>query len=348
MNLSKLFKESEILRPSVLLTIGTLLLLLMSSHVPSPKALGVILLSILFFLAGEQLAFKKFRTKLKLPKDKLFRLGAILFVISLAALYLDFFTAGGIPVFNAVLRRFLSPALTYMAFLMVPAVILMISGVAGKKHAKLVTLGLMFFAAGMMTLLGFRTEVLAALLASTFTAYYSGVFDFRELALLFLVALVAFTGLSIMRTGSAGFSDRSTLTVAAFDYLVEITPTYGLTHGYVEFSDIIRYLTKIPMWGGRVLVSSLIGLREGVSTTSTLYGPPFADFGVFGFALFFIFGLLLGSGYKAARTKKNIFAPAHALLLTFLLLGIETGIVDLIVWLYFLTVGILYVVAYEP
>jgi len=103
----------------------------------------------------------------------------------------------------------------------------------------------------------------------------------------------------------------------------------------VQFPDIINIPTVTPIYSGRVLISEIIGGRVTSSSTATLFAPPFLDFGFPGLLMFIFFGLILGATYKAAREKKNIYAPLHALLLTFLILGIETGIVDLIVWIYF-------------
>jgi len=141
-------------------------------------------------------------------------------------------------------------------------------------------------------------------------------------------------------------SYRSSITFASLDFLVEETPVLGLTHGYVQFADVVKLVSKSPVLGGRNLVSMLVGGRSAVSITSTLFGPPFADFGVLALVEFLILGLLAGAGYKAAREKKGAYASAHAIVLTFLLLGIETGITDFIVWLYFALAGGLYLYAY--
>ena len=129
MNLKTLsldFKNSILLKPSTLLILGTLFLLFSSKYIPSAKAFAVIFISIALFYIGEKYS-KKFNPTLLIKKENLFYFGAVLILISLAALYFNFYAAGGIPLFNAALRRFLSGHLTYLSFLIVPGIIFMLS-----------------------------------------------------------------------------------------------------------------------------------------------------------------------------------------------------------------------------
>jgi oligosaccharide repeat unit polymerase len=199
----------------------------------------------------------------------------------------------------------------------------------------------------MMALLGYRTEVLAAIIAPVLTAYYCKIFKFRDLAIFAVLAFAAFIGLSFIRTGGMAFSGRATTTITAFDTLVSSTPIFGSTTGYIQFADFIKVLTKIPMYGGRILTGTLIGARPGVSITTTLYGPPYADFGVFGLIFLFFFGLMMGAGYKSSKHLRGAYAGIHSLLLAFILLGVETGIADGIIWMYFIFAGVFYFISHK-
>ncbi len=346
-NISNEFKSSIILKPSTLLIIGTLFLLFSSQYSIGLKAFSVIAISVILYYIGERYS-KVFNPRLLISRSALFYFGAALILLSLAALYFNLYTAGGIPLFNAALRRFLSGNLTYLSFLIVPGIIFMIASFDKRTthRSKLKTLFLILFAAGAMSLLGFRTEVLAAIIAGTLTAYYSEIFDVKELLALALLALVAFSGVSYIRNAPEA-AGRAGATLAIFDLTVERTPVFGLTHGFVQFADIISIPTITPIYSGRVLISDLIGGRIAASSTATLYAPPFLDFGFPGLAIFVFFGFLIGATHKAAAEKKNIYSPLHALLLTFLLLGIETGIVDLIVWIYFGFAAIFVIIAHN-
>ncbi len=333
---------SQMLRPSSLLLIFTILFFIPGISNMCLKSLFVVALSLIGFYIGELLS-KRFNPQLNMSNQSLFYFGATLFVLSLLSLYLNFFTAGGFPIFNPALRRFLSPGLTYLSFLMVPATLFIISSLS--KNKKILSVVLILFTTSMMALLGFRTEVLAILIGGAVTLYYLKIFSHKELLLLLLFAVLSFAGMSIVRPGGLGLT-RSITTTSAFDFLISVTPWSGLTHGYVEFADFIKFISKIPIYGGRTLVSSIIGSRTSVSTTSTLFGPPFADFGLFSVLIFIYFGLVVGAGFKS-KSKQGIYTPMYAVLLTFLLLGIETGIVDLVVWVYFIFASILYLISHN-
>ncbi|MFH1450497.1 MAG: hypothetical protein ABIF92_00765 [archaeon] len=338
MNLLQKLKESEVMRPSVLVVFGTLIFVALSAYQLSFAGAAVIILSLGAFVTGDIIGFKKFKGKAKVPGKWMKTVSLAVFLVSLTAIYFDFFTAGGVPLLNESIRRFLNPVLTSLAFLMVPANAMLITTLHDEKYAKLKTIFFIGFTAGMMALLGYRTEVLAALISGVLVAYYSDIFEFKEIVFFALAALLAMTGMTILR--HAGITNyRSATTMAAFDFLVEKTDAIGLTHGSIQFADFAKIFSKEPVLGGRNLVATIIGSRPAVSITSTLFGPPFADFGFFALIEFFLIGLLTGASYKAAKTRKGAYAAGHAIILTFLLLGIETGITDLIVWTYFIAVG---------
>jgi len=347
--ISEQFHESVVMRPTILITLGTLILLLLSMYLPTLTTLTVIFSCICFFALGEYYGFRRFKPKLEVKKESIRKIGLVMFIIALVSLYLDFFTAGGIPLFNTSLRRFLSPLYTSVAFLLVPASALLITTFAGEKYAKFKTAGIILFTAAMMALLGYRTEVLAALIVGALTAYYCEIFRGRELLLLALAALLAGAGMTYMRGGMAGIVEnyRSATTLAAFDYLVEETDVFGMTHGYAQFADVVKFFSESPVLGGRNLVAMLVGGRPFVSMTSTLYGPPFVDFGVLAIVEFLIFGLIAGAGYKAAKEKKGVYSAAYAIVLTFLLLGIETGITDIIIWIYLAAAGVFFLYSHS-
>jgi uncharacterized membrane protein len=78
-------------------------------------------------------------------------------------------------------------------------------------------------------------------------------------------------------------------------------------------------------------------MREGVTTTSTILGIPYIDFGLVGIVVLgFILGLLYGRGYACLKAGSEGLLPWHALCLAFLLLTVETGIGDAIVIIYLL------------
>jgi|ETN01SMinimDraft_4_1059930.scaffolds.fasta_scaffold20294_2 oligosaccharide repeat unit polymerase len=337
MKILEQLRKSEILRPSVLLTIGTLIFIALAKYAPSRIGIIVIISCLAAFAFGEKYGLK-FKPKLKINKKVLRTTSGIIFLIALVALYFDFYSAGGIPLLNSTTRRFLHPILTSLAFLMVPANAVLVSTLSKEKRAKLQTGFLILFTAGIMALLGYRTEVLAAIISGVLVAYYCEIFEFKEIASFGIAAIIAFVGITVLRGGGL-INYRSATTLGAFDFLVEKAGTLGLTHGSVQFADIMKIFSDLPVIGGRHLVGNIIGSRAGVSITSTLFGPPFIDFGILALLEFGILGLIAGAGYIAAKTKKGLYAASHSIVLTFLLLGIETGITDLIIWIYIILAG---------
>jgi len=346
MNILMRIKNFDLPRPAVLLAVGTIIFFLASWTLPSIKAIAVITISLLVFYLGS-LFGKDFRTKLKIPLGYCRGLGALVSIVALVALYFDFFSAGGVPLAKPAIRRFLSPVLTSIAFLLVPGICLVICSLEG-KWSKFCAFVLMIFSASMMALLGYRTEVLAALIASFVTAYYCEIFGKKELLLIVLLVIGAFSGVTFMRGDVSGFSPRAASTVSALNFALAETPAGGLAHGYVEFADFAKIASEAPVYGGRNLVSDILGGRPGVSMTTMLYGPPYIDFGIFFFVIFLILGLIIGISHTLAKTLKGFYAAVYGILLAFLLIGIETGITDLIIWGYLIASGFFFLLgAYE-
>lgn len=347
MNFSESFEKSELMRPSVLLTIFTLIFIASSDYMPGLKGFLVIAFGIIAFFIGERIAIKKFNAQLNISKDTLFYFGTASLMISLGALYLIFTTAGGIPLFNPHLRPFIDPTLNQLAFLIVPGIVFIVSSFSKEgKYSRFLTFALIALGVFMTSLHGFRTEVIAAIIAPIVTAYYLGFFKPRDLFIFAIFSLIIFLGVTQIRTGGLGVQ-RATGTLSAYNFLIDNTPVFGLTNGYIEFPDFVRLFSVTPVYGGRNLISLIIKGREDASITTTLYGPPHADFGVLSAFVFVFFGLLLGAGYKAAISKKGIYVPTYAILLAFILIGIETGIADRTVWTYFGLIGFFYLLAHN-
>ena len=135
----------------------------------------------------------------------------------------------------------------------------------------------------------------------------------------------------------ASFMDRFAMTTNVFSSMAD---GFGLTlfgqTGGVIHESILSSLRIIPgpRTGPRTFISQLIGVGGG-STTPTMIGLPFADFGIAGVVIVgILLGLLFGSGYKTLRRGDIDILPLHALCMAFLILTIETGIADTIVLLY--------------
>jgi uncharacterized membrane protein len=84
----------------------------------------------------------------------------------------------------------------------------------------------------------------------------------------------------------------------------------------------------------------MVGVQN-ISMTSTLYGTVVLDFGIpgiIGFSL--ILGLIIGMAYKAMKATGSALATTiFAFLFAYTLVGVETGLVDFNVFMFFLAGG---------
>jgi len=94
------------------------------------------------------------------------------------------------------------------------------------------------------------------------------------------------------------------------------------------------------------MVGKLIAWRTEVTVTPTLIGQMVVDFGKVGvFVEMCLLGLILGVGFKIMQITKNYFyIGIYSLILTYTILGIETGILDIQVLLYFAIAILIYLI----
>ena len=85
------------------------------------------------------------------------------------------------------------------------------------------------------------------------------------------------------------------------------------------------------------MVGKLIAWRTEVTITPTLIGQMVVDFGKVGvFVEMTILGFILGIGFKLMQKTKNYFyIGIYSLILTYTILGVETGLLDIQVLVYF-------------
>ena len=96
--------------------------------------------------------------------------------------------------------------------------------------------------------------------------------------------------------------------------------------------------------GPRMLVGKLIAWRTEVTVTPTLLGQMLVDFGKVGVAVeMCLLGFILGTGYKIIKITQNSFYIAiYSLILTYSIVGVETGILDIQVLFYFFVISFIY------
>lgn len=198
--------------------------------------------------------------------------------------------------------------------------------------------------------LGYRTPLLAALLMLIIIAYFGNIIAVWEVVLGGLIGVGAIIGIGYFRsiqeyTVSRAIDpfytlkSRADFTLHVLDLLDFIGGNFGTSHGQLIASTIPG-----SELGPRMMVGKLISWRSEVTVTPTLIGQMVADFGKIGVGCeMCILGFILGIGFKIIRITKNYFyIGLYSLLLTYSILGVETGILDIQVLFYFFAAILIY------
>ncbi len=343
----------DIFNPALILPLTFLGFAAISSYRISNLALASILIGMSFLLIGVKLA-GRLRFERIVMEEHLERIAFILLAVGVLSIVYDLLYAGSVPLFDPPARRRLSVFFTMLASLSVPGAVLAIAALGKRLEEKRMTLRearvysfvIMLGVAFLITLLGFRTQTIVALLSCSIVMYYSRIFGVAEILLSFFSAFFAISAVGYLRATAQGsmigFFDiigkRAALTLSVYDYLVQRFWVFGVNHGstlLATFSSFFQFIPG-PRLGPRTIVARIFGV-EGVSMTSTLFGIPVLDFGIPGIVAFaLVLGFVLGMCYAALRQTKSFFAAAiFSFLLAYALVGIETGLADFNVFMFF-------------
>lgn len=330
-------KKLDILSPEVAYPLSVLFFIIYGLNGATFKAILIFLFHLVTFLLafqyGKGISLKKSKKSEKL----VYLLGVLFFFTGITAEIISLLYLGKIPLFYPSIRKDLPFTLTYLSFLLVPGALIWIYHAFRSKNY---FVGVILFLINLflVSLLGYRTEMFVFILSFMIISYYylGKRKTAKVLAFLVILALIL-NSLAISFRSGETLGGRFSATLGVFSFLVEKTDlegagSYGTLHQSI-FSSV--HLLPGPTTGPRTFVSQIVGVEKG-TTTSTILGLPYADFGLIGVAIFSILlGIMFGMGYKKIKQDKSIL-PIHALCFSFLIVGIETGIGDVIVIFYFL------------
>lgn len=277
-----------------------------------------------------------------------------LLLISIGTLYwvLDLIAYGGIPLLDPQGRGGLNHWYTMAAHLLPLGSILIVS-LAGmeleKEKARTATLLFAVIALGTMGMFGYRTQIALSLLGVLIASVLTELLTLGEFTVLGGVGTLGLIGMTALRniilqtniSVIEAVRYRVGLTLSSYDILAELGGLKGFTHGFVHIASYPPLAGLMPgiAYSPRRYIGVLVG-AEGVSITSTILGPLIIDFGIMGvfFGMFFL-GFLLKRAYgfigKTEGREKAIFISLYAILLSYTIIGIETGLVDFEVLLLF-------------
>lgn len=307
---------------------------------------SIVLFSAIFFyisfICGTRLLkdvkFKPYDVKYE--KHHIF--GIILIIIGVVFTILDLLWVRGVPLFDPASRKFLSVLYTALSHLLPVGFAIVVS--SSKLSNKKIFLYAAAFSA-LIVLLGYRTQVMILLLSTIFSMYYSGKIKNKILfSSFFVLGLVVF-GLSFLRhmvlgIGGNPLTSRIDLTMSVFDIIVKnFTGTYeGIIHNSIFSSYGLIPGSKS---GPRTLIANSIGIT-GVTITPTIFGAVLMDFGLLGLIPYFgILGILMGISQKIGENLKGAYLGFYSVMASYLIVGIETGILDLDVVMIYLLGAIL-------
>jgi oligosaccharide repeat unit polymerase len=300
---------------------------------------------------------KKF-SFIKFKDDDIYSIGFCLVLVSVIFFFLSVVSVGGVPLINPSLRYSLKPALTMPVFLMIPGIGLIVATYLNKYKKQLITRSqirfrfILFLAISSFFLfaLGFRTPIIAVLLIMIIIGYYGKILDQWEIVCGALIGVGTIIGMGYFRSLGEfmitsntsplySLQSRADFTLNVLNLLNHISGDFGLKHGALTLSSIPG-----SELGPRMTIGKLIAWRTEVTITPTLIGPMLVDFGRFGVATGMgLLGFILGIGYKILqKTKDSFYITLYAILLAYTILGIETGILDIHVIIYFILGSIIY------
>ena len=368
-NFISFLKKSEILskkifHPLIILFVFTLFLLLSFSGVSFSLEINLIIAFISFFIGTQIIPhYLLNKNQIKIPKfgmNEIYSIGFCLILVGVMFFILCVGSVGGLPLIRSSLRYSLSPALTMPVFLIIPGIGMVASTYLMKYKEKLINRSqvrfrfLILFLLSAVILLGlaYRTPLIAVLLMLVIIGYIGEILSVWEVILAALIGVSGIIGLGYYRVMEEGtltkgmgplstLQSRADFTLHVLDLLNSVSGDYGIMHGKLLISSLPG-----SSLGPRMTIGKLIAWRSEVTVTPTLIGQMVVDFGRIGVAIGMgLIGFILGIGYKIIEKTKDSFSIfLYALLLTYTILGVETGILDIQVIVYFIIGLFIYLV----
>ena len=346
--------KNHIFNPLIVLFIFAIFLLLALNSVSTSLAITLMLAFAGFFIGSAVIPryfLNDTRNILEFKRRDMYSIGFCLILISIVFFFVSIASVGGIPLLKPSIRYLLKPILTMPVFLIIPGTCLVASSYLKdyqdekitRSQARFRFIFLLAMDCALLLLLGYRTPLLAAFLVIIIIGFYGNIVSLWEVVIGALVGVGAIIGIGYFRslgeltiTSSTSpiysLQTRADFTLHVLNLLDFIGGNIGVTHGHMLASSIPG-----SDLGPRMMVGKLIAWRTEVTITPTLIGQMVVDFGKVGvFVEMTILGFILGIGFKLMQKTKNYFyIGIYSLILTYTILGVETGLLDIQVLVYF-------------
>ena len=356
--------KNHIFNPLIVLVLFAMFLMLSVNKLSASLVITLIIAFVGFFIGTAILPRNFLNNNLKnilqFEKKDIYSIGFCLMLVSIVFFFICIASVRGIPLIKPSIRYLLKPAFTMPVFLIIPGTCLVASAHLKDFQDKKITrsqarfrfLFLLVIDCAFLLLLGYRTPVLAAFLVIIIIGFYGNIVSLWEVIVGALIGISAIIGIGYFRsmgemtiTSSTNplstLQSRADFTLHVLNLLDFIGGNFGLTHGHMLASSIPG-----SDLGPRMMVGKLIAWRTEVTVTPTLIGQMVVDFGKAGvFFGMLLLGFVLGIGFKLMQITKNYFyIGIYSLILTYTILGVETGILDIQVLLYFAIAILIYLI----
>ena len=355
--------KNHVFNPLIVLFLFALFLLL-SINNPSTSLVITLILAFIGFFIGSTLLSRYFINKnmekiIQFKRKDIYSIGFCLMLVSIVFFFISVASVGGIPLLKPSIRYLLKPVFTMPVFLIIPATCLIASAYLKdyqdekitRSQARFRFIFLLAIDCAFLLLLGYRTPLLASFLIIIIIGFYGNIVSLWEVVVGALLGIGAIIGIGYFRsigemtiTSSTSpiysLQSRADFTLHVLNLLDFIGGNFGATHGHMLASSIPG-----SDLGPRMMVGKLIAWRTEVTVTPTLIGQMVVDFGKVGvFVEMCHLGLILGIGFKIMQITKNYFyIGIYSIILTYSILGIETGILDIQVLIYFAIAIFIYI-----
>ena len=364
LNKNKILKD-YLFHPLIVIFLFAIFLLLSLKRLSQSLTI-TLLIAFVAFIIGATILPRYFlrnpsENMINFNRKDIYSIGFCLILISIVFFFVSIATVGGIPLLKPSIRYLLKPIFTMPVFLIIPGTCLVASAYLKdfqdekitRSQARFRFIFLLVMDCALLLLLGYRTPLLAAFLIIIIIGFCGNIVSLWEVVVGGLVGIGAIIGIGYFRslgemtiTSSTSpiytLQSRADFTLHVLDLLDFLGGNFGLTHGKLLASAIPG-----SELGPRMMVGKLIAWRTEVTVTPSLIGQMIVDFGKFGvFVEMCILGFILGIGFKIMQKTKDFFyIGIYSLILTYSILGIETGILDIQVLLYFIIAILIYLIS---
>lgn len=256
--------------------------------------------------------------KIDLVNDRYIK---ILFSISLILIITQIFFMKKIPLLETSTRSNLDPLLTSLSYIFgIPSSIYLL--MKGKKYSIIFPFVILLY--------GYRTPFIVSLLSMLL--YSSQKRSKKEMSILLSLIILGSVIVTLFRGNTIQtMFIRIQGTTSVLDFIIHRVPVYGRYFGGLQWAGIRSYL--VGGHSSRAFIGGLLGIKPDVTITGTLLGGMYIDWGIFSIVEGYILGYYFGMISNADQYFTNAI---YYTTLSYGIIGIETGILDLPVYLLFI------------